>query len=84
MIGWIFILVILAILSYLSQVGILFALQIRFPFLTASLINILTLVCFGAVLFRILGRMRKREKENFIKRIQKLEKELQALKAKEK
>lgn len=84
MIWWIFILVILVVLSYLSQVGILFTLHMKFPFLTASLINILTLVCLGVVLFRILGRTKKGEKESLLKRIRGLEQELKALKEKEK
>lgn len=80
MIWWILILVVLFILSYLSQVGTLFLLEIKFPFLTSSLINILILVCMAIVLFRILSRMKKGEKENLKKRIQELEAELKALK----
>lgn len=80
MIWWILILVVLFILSYLSQVGTLFLLQIKFPFLTSSLINILILVCMAIVLFRILSRMKKGEKENLNKRIRELEAELKALK----
>lgn len=82
MIWWILILVVLAILSYLSQVGILFLLEMKFPFLTASFINILILICIAAVLVRILGRTRKKEKEKLNQRIQELEKELKAFKAK--
>lgn len=83
MIWWILILVVLTILSYLSQVGILFLMQISIPFLTASLIHSLILICMAVVLFRILGRMKKGEKENLEKRIQELEKELSNLKKKE-
>jgi len=83
MIWWILILVVLAILSYLSTVGTLFLLQIKFPFLTSSLINILILVCMAAVLFRILGRMKKGEKENLNKKIHELKAELKTLKGKE-
>ncbi|MDH5467670.1 MAG: hypothetical protein OEY25_09650 [Candidatus Aminicenantes bacterium] len=80
MIWWILILVVLFILSYLSQVGTLFLLQIKFPFLTSSLINVLILVCMAIVLFRILGRMKKGEKENLKKKIRELEAELKSLK----
>ena len=80
MIWWILILVVLFILSYLSQVGTLFLLQIKFPFLTSSLINVLILVCMAIVLFRILSRMKKGEKENLKKKIKELEAELKALK----
>jgi hypothetical protein len=83
MIWWILILVVLFILSYLSQVGTLFLLQIKFPFLTSSLINVLILVCMAGVLIRILGRTRKGEKENLKKRIRDLEAELKILKKKE-
>lgn len=82
MIGWILILVFLTILSYLTQVGTLFLLQIRIPFLTASLIHLPILVCMAVVLVKILGRMKKGEKETLEKRIQELEKELSALKRK--
>jgi predicted RND superfamily exporter protein len=80
MIWWILILLVLFILSYLSQVGTLFLLQIKFPFFTSSLINILILVCMAIVIFRILSRMKKGEKENLKKRIRELEAELKALK----
>lgn len=83
MIWWILILVVLFILSYLSQVGTLFLLQIKFPFLTSSLINVLILICMAAVLIRILGRTRKGEKENLKKRIHELQAELKALRKKE-
>ncbi len=83
MIWWILILVVLIILSYLSQVGTLFLMQIKFPFLTSSLIHVLILICIAVVLFRILGRTRKGEKENLKKKIHELEAELKALKKKE-
>jgi len=83
MIWWILILVVLFILSYLSQVGTLFLLQIKFPFLTSSLLNVLILICMAVVLFRILGMRRKGEKEKLKKKIHKLEAELKALKEKE-
>ena len=83
MIWWILILVVLFILSYLSQVGTLFLLQIKFPFLTSSLLSVLILICMAVVLFRILGMRRKGEKENLKKRIHELESELKANKEKE-
>ncbi len=83
MIWWILILVVLIILSYLSQVGTLFLMQIKFPFLTSSLIHVLILICIAVVLFRILGRTRKGEKENLKKKIHELEAELKTLKKKE-
>ncbi len=82
MIWWILIMVVLVILSYLSQVGILFSLQVKFPFLIGSLLTILILVCLGVVLFRIMKKMRKGEKENYLKKIKELEQELNRLRAK--
>jgi len=83
MVWWLLILVVLAILSYLSTVGTLFLLQVKFPLLTSSLINILILGCMAVVLFRIFGRMKKGEKENLNKKIQELKAELKTLKGKE-
>ena len=80
MIWWILILFVLFILSYLSQVGTLFLLEIKFPFITSSLINVLILVCMAIVFFRTLNRMKKGEKENLKKKIKELEAELKALK----
>ncbi len=84
MVFWIFILVFLSILAYLTQVGILFLMQIHFPFMTASLINVLVLICMACVLVRILGRMKKGEKEALSRRIEELEKELRENKEKKK
>lgn len=83
MIWWILVMVVLGILSYLSAVGTLFVLQIKFPFLTSSLINILILVCMAIVLFRILRRMKRGEKESLTSRIHELEAELKTLKEKD-
>lgn len=74
--------VVLTILSYLLQVGILFLMQIRIPFLTVSFIHILILICMAGVLVRILERVKRGEKEALKKRIQELEKELNALREK--
>jgi len=82
MIWWILVMAVLGILSYLSAVGTLFVMQIKFPFLTSSFINILILICMAIVLFRILRRMKRGEKESLTKRIRELEAELKALKEK--
>ena len=76
MIWWILVMAVLGILSYLSAVGTLFIMQIKFPFLTSSFINILILVCMAIVLVRILRRMKRGEKEILSKRIHELETEL--------
>ncbi len=82
MLWWTVILVFLVVLSFLSQVQILFLLGMKYPVLVAAGIHILILVCLGGVLFRILGKAKKGEKEILIKRIQELEQELEALKKK--
>lgn len=80
MIWWILILVVLVILSYLSQVGTLFVMQIKFPFLISTMINALILICMAIVLIRTLKMMKKGEKEKLRQRIQELEAEIKALK----
>lgn len=82
MLWWTIILIVLVILSFLSQVGILFALQVEFPVLIAIFLNILTLACLVAVLLRILTKTKKGEKEILLKKIQQLDQEVQALKGK--
>lgn len=83
MIVWVVILTVLAILSYLSDVGVLTFLQnIRIPFLNASIMSILLLLCAAAMLIRVLVKMKQREKEMLGTKITALEKELQAFKEK--
>ena len=83
MIVWVVVLTVLAILSYLSDVGVLTFLQnIRIPFLNASIMSILLLLCAAAMLIRVLVKMKQREKEMLGTKITALEKELQAFKEK--
>lgn len=83
MIVWVVVLTVLAILSYLSDVGVLTLLQnIRIPFLNASIMSILLLFCAAAMLIRVLLKMKQREKELLGTKITALEKELQAFKEK--
>lgn len=83
MIVWVIVLAVLAILSYLSDVGVLTFLQnIRIPFLNASIMSILLLLCAAAMLIRVLLKMKQREKELLGTKITALEKELQAFKEK--
>lgn len=77
MIWWVFLLVILAVLSYLNDTGVLSSLQnVRIPFLQASLLSFLILVCAAGVLIRMLWMRKKGEKEGLRERIVRLEKEL--------
>ncbi len=83
MIVWVVILTVLAVLSYLSDIGVLTFLQnLRIPFLNASIMSILLLLCAAAMLIRVLVKMKQREKEMLGTKITALEKELQAFKEK--
>ncbi len=81
---WILILAVVTILSYLSDVGILpFLENLRIPFLNASIVSILILLCMIGVLGRMLQKAKKGEKESLKKRILELEKELKTIKEKQ-
>lgn len=82
MLWWILMVFALAILSYLSTVGALFTLEVRYPFLTSTFINILILACIAGAVVRTLRKMKKGEKEILIQRVKKLEEEVKALKEK--
>jgi hypothetical protein len=83
MIVWVIILTVLAVLSYLSDIGVLPFLQdLRIPFLNASIMSILLLLCATAMLIRVLLKMKKGEKETLGTKISALETELQAFKEK--
>ncbi len=78
MLWWILILLVLVILSYLSQLSIYFNLQIEKPYLIAAIINILILACIVGVVVRILKRTKKQEKETLILNVKELEEKLKA------
>jgi uncharacterized membrane protein YbhN (UPF0104 family) len=80
MLWWVLILLVLVILSYLSQLGILFTMQIKSPYLVATIINIMILACIFGVVVRILKRMRKKEKETLVLKVNELEEKLKAKK----
>ena len=84
MIGWLFALAFVTILSYLSDVGILpFMQNLRVPFFNASILSILILLCMLGVLVRLLYMAKKGEKEILRKRINELEKQLKTPQEKE-
>lgn len=81
MIWWIFILAVLTILSYLTDVGLISFLQnLKVPFLNASIMSILVLLCMAGVLGRMLWMVKRGEKETLAQRIHELEKEMRTLK----
>ena len=78
MLWWVLFLLVLVILSYLSQLGILFTMQIKSPYLVATIINIMILSCIVGVVVRILKRTRKKEKETLFLKVKELEEKLKA------
>jgi len=81
MIWWVFLLVVVTILSYLSDVGALSFIQdLRVPFLNASLMSILVLLCLVGLLGRMMQMSKKGEKEALREKVKQLEKELSDLK----
>ena len=83
MILWVIILAVLTILSYLSDIGILtFLKDLRIPFLNASIMSILLLMCAAVMLIRVLLKIIQKEKEMLGTKITVLERELQAFKEK--
>ncbi len=78
MIWWVLFLLVLVILSFLSQLGILFAMDIKSPFTVSAIITILIMGCIVGVVVRILKMTRKKEKETLILRVKELEEKLKA------
>jgi len=77
MIWWVFLLVVVTILSYLSDVGVLTFLQDwRVPFLNASLTSVLILFCLIGLLVRMMRMSKKGEKEELREKVKQLEAEL--------
>ncbi len=80
MLWWVLFLLVLVILSYLSQLSILFEMQMRSKYLVAAILNIMILGCIVGVVVRILKRTRKKEKETLVLKIKDLEEKLKAKK----
>ncbi len=78
MLWWVLFLLVLVILSFLSQLSFYFEMEMKSPYIVASIINILILGCIIGVVFRILKRTRKKEKETLILKIKELEEKLKA------
>lgn len=77
MIWWVFALVIVTILSYLSDVGVLTFMQDwKVPFLNASFLSILILLCLAGLLVRMMRMSKRGEKEALKEKIEELEKKL--------
>jgi predicted MFS family arabinose efflux permease len=77
MIWWVLVLVVVTILSYLSDVGLITFMQDwRVPFLNASALSILILLCLIGLLVRMMRMSKKGEKEALKERITELERKL--------
>ena len=75
MIWWVLVLAVLTILSYLADAGVWTLLQdIRIPFLSASLLSVLLLLCTLGILLRMLHMRGKGEKEKLRSMVRELEK----------
>jgi hypothetical protein len=74
MIWWVFFLTVLTILSYLADTGAwTFLKDIRVPFLDASLLSVLLLLCTLGILTRMLRMRRRGEKEKLKMTLSRLE-----------
>jgi spore maturation protein SpmA len=77
MIWWVGFMVILTVLSYLNDTGVIsFLKNVRIPFLDASLLSFLILVGTAGILIRMLLKKRRGEKEGLKERVKRLEQEL--------
>jgi len=84
MIWWVMALVVLTILSYLADVGVLTFLQeLKIPGLSASILSILILLCTAGILARMLVMAKKGKREALRQRISELEGKLTASHQKE-
>ncbi len=79
MIWWVLALAVLSVLSYLSDVGVVSWLNLKVPFLNASLLSVLILLAAAGGLARILSMRRRGRRELMAKKIEDLEAKLAAL-----
>lgn len=77
MIWWVSFMVVLTVLSYLNDTGVIsFLKNVRIPFLEASLLSFLILVGTAGILIRMLWMRRRGEKEGLREKIKRLEEKL--------
>ena len=81
MIWWVLLMVVITSLSYLADLGFLaFMQEWRVPFLGASMLSVLLLLCLIGLLARMMQMSKKGEKEILRDKVRQLEKELSELK----
>ena len=83
MIGWAFVVVAMAILSYLGDVGIITVFQEKIPVLGGSLMSVLLMLCGLGMMGKVGGMVKKGEKEGLKRQVTELEKKLKENKASE-
>lgn len=83
MIGWAFVVVAMAILSYLGDVGVITVFQEKIPILGASLMSVLLMLCGIGMMGKVGGMVRKGEKEGLKQQVTELEKKLKEKEASE-
>ena len=77
MIGWIIVVAVVALLSYLSDVGVLEILREPVPFFDCSTVSIILMLTCIMMLLRAVKMSRKGEKEALRDRVKELERELE-------
>ncbi|MFQ6038071.1 MAG: hypothetical protein ACE5LV_05575 [Candidatus Aminicenantales bacterium] len=84
MIWWVLLLVVVTVLSYLSDTGVLpFLKEWQVPYVNASLLSLLILLSLIGLLGRMMQMSKRGEKEALKDKIRKLEEEVATLKKKE-
>lgn len=79
MIGWIILASIVALLSYLADVGVLTILGKPVPFFGGSMISVILMISCIMMLLRATKMSKKGEKEMLREQVEKLEEELKSL-----
>jgi len=77
MIWWILFLTVLTILSYLADIGAwTYLMDLKVPFLHASALSVLLLLCTLGILVRMMSKRRAGEKELLRSKVTQLEREV--------
>ncbi len=83
MIGWAFVVVAMAILSYLGDVGVVTIFQEKITVNGASLMSVLLMLCGVGMIGRVGSMVKKGEKEGLKHQVTELEKKLKEKEASE-
>lgn len=81
MIWWVLALAVVAVLSYLADIGVLpFLQQAKVPGLNASTLSILILLCTLGILIRMVRKTKRGLRESLVNKVRELETKLSTLK----